>query len=94
MQNNYGLDKIDVEGNEFSVLRGMKMALLSGKVNAIHFEFNEMNVMSRIFFKDFYDFLTDYQFYRMLQDGLVEIGEYNPLFCEIFAYQNIVAIKK
>jgi hypothetical protein len=27
----------------------------------------------------------------MLPDGLVPIRNYSPVFCEIFAYQNIVA---
>jgi len=32
--------------------------------------------------------------YRLLPDGLVQINMYNPIYCEIFAYQNIVAILK
>jgi hypothetical protein len=43
------------------------------------------------FFKDSWDFLPNYDFYRMLPDGLVKIENYSPIFCEIFAYQNIVA---
>jgi FkbM family methyltransferase len=83
--------KIDTEGHEMSVLRGFERFIKSGKVDLIHFEFNEMNIASRIFFKDFWDFLPNYDFYRMLPDGLVPIKNYNPLYCEIFTYQNIVA---
>jgi hypothetical protein len=83
--------KIDTEGHEFEVLRGATRLLKNGKIDIIHFEFNEMNVVSGVFFKNIWDFLPEYNFYRMLPDGLVQIKNYNPVFCEIFAYQNIVA---
>jgi FkbM family methyltransferase len=85
--------KIDTEGHELSVLRGAAYSLARGAIGIIHFEFNAMNVVSRAFFRDFYECLPDYQFYRMLPDGLVQLGPYNPVLCEIFAYQNIVAIR-
>lgn len=83
--------KIDTEGNELRVLQGFESYIRRNKVDLIHFEFNEMNVISRVFFKDFWDFLPNYDFFRMLQDGLVPIKNYNAIYCEIFAYQNIVA---
>lgn len=86
--------KIDTEGNELNVLKGCETLIKSKNVKIIHFEFNDMNIVSRTFFKDFYEFLEGYIFYRMLPDSLVLLGEYNPVFCEIFAFQNIVAIRK
>jgi FkbM family methyltransferase len=86
--------KIDTEGNELNVLRGMSEFIQSAKIEAIHFEFNEMNVCSRTFFKDFWDMLPSYDFYRLLPPGKLKIERYSPFFCEIFAYQNIVAITK
>ena len=86
--------KIDAEGNELNVLRGLTEFIQSAKIEAIHFEFNEMNVCSRTFFRDFWDILPNYDFYRLLPTGMVKIERYSPLFCEIFAYQNIVAILK
>lgn len=83
--------KIDTEGHEMAVLKGFEQFIRAGKVDLIHFEFNEMNVASKVFFKDFWDFLPEYDFYRMLPDGLVPIKKYSPVYCEIFAYQNIVA---
>jgi FkbM family methyltransferase len=83
--------KIDTEGHEMEVLKGFEQFIRANKVDLIHFEFNEMNVVSRVFFKDFWDFLPNYDFYRMLPDGLAPIKHYSPVFCEIFAYQNIVA---
>ena len=83
--------KIDTEGNELNVLKGISEYIESGLIKVIHFEFNEMNVSSRTYFRDFWEFLPNYDFYRLLPDGMVKIETYTPLFCEIFAYQNIVA---
>ena len=83
--------KIDTEGHELEVLKGFEPYIRQNKVDLIHFEFNEMNVASRVFFKDFWEFLPNYDFYRMVQDGLIPIKNYNAVYCEIFAYQNIVA---
>jgi FkbM family methyltransferase len=86
--------KIDTEGNELNVLRGMSEFIRSEKIEVIHFEFNEMNVYSRTFFKDFWDMLPRYDFYRLLPLGMVKIERYSPFLCEIFAYQNIVTVLK
>ena len=86
--------KIDTEGNELNVLKSVKNQINSGKISAIHFEFNEMNVASRTYFRDFWDLLPNYDFYRLLPDGMVKIERYKPVMCELFAYQNIVAILK
>jgi FkbM family methyltransferase len=83
--------KIDTEGYEFEVLKGAKELLISGKIQLIQIEFNGLNVISRVFFKDLWDFLPNYDFYRMLPDGLVKIETYDPVYCEIFAYQNYIA---
>ncbi len=90
--NEIDLLKIDAEGSELNVLKGLEEYIKLRKVKAIHFEFNEMNVVSRTFFKDFYGLLSEYDFYRMLPNDLMPIKKYDALFCEIFAYQNIVAI--
>ncbi|MEQ9530409.1 MAG: FkbM family methyltransferase, partial [Haliea sp.] len=90
--NEVSLLKIDTEGNELEVLRGGENTLTTGKIKAIHFEFNEMNVSSRVFFRDFWKMLANYKLYRMLPNDLLEIKSYHPLECEIFAYQNIIAI--
>jgi FkbM family methyltransferase len=85
--------KIDAEGHEMRVLRGAERYLRSGSIDCIQLEFNEMNVFSRVFFKDIYDFLPDYKLYRLLPRGMLAIGAYEPLHCELFAYQNIVALR-
>lgn len=87
--------KIDTEGNEFKVLLGAQEYLKKNKIKAIQFEFNEMNVISRTFFKDFWDLLQDFNLFRLLPGGgMIHIKEYRPVECEIFAFQNIVATLK
>ena len=84
--------KIDTEGYELNVLKGGRKAIRSGIFRTIQFEFNEMNAVSRAFFRDFIEILPQYQFYRMLPGELQRIDRYNPRRCELFAFQNIVAI--
>ena len=92
---NINLLKIDVEGHEIEVLKGAMSSLKQGLVHAIQFEFTQINSSSKVFMKDFYDLLCDrFKFYRLLPNGLLPLGEYNPTFHEIFGYQNIVCIKK
>jgi len=88
--------KVDTEGNEFNVLLGAMEHIKNNKIMAIHFEFNEMNIVSRVSFKDFWDLLSSkYNFYRILAGGgLLEIRNYSPVMCEIYAFQNIVALIK
>ena len=86
--------KIDTEGNEFNVLLGAEQSIRRGMIDVIHFEFNEMNVISRTFFKDFFDFLPEYDFFRLTPSSAMHIPTYIPWLCEIFAYQNIVCTRK
>ena len=86
--------KIDTEGNELKVLQGAKKTLENGKVDIIQFEFNEMNVSSGSFFKYFLGALRNYNIYRLLPKGLLPIDYTCPHRYEIFAYQNIIAIRK
>lgn len=83
--------KIDTEGHELEVLKGALRLLREKQIGAIQFEFNEMNVVSRVFVKDFYDLLPTYEFYRLVRTGLVPLGPYSPLLHELFAFQNIIA---
>lgn len=87
--------KIDTEGHELKVFQGAGETLRQGKVEFIQFEFNEMNVYSRTFFKDIYDLIgKDYAFFRLLPDGMAPLGDYSPLLYELFVYQNIAAVRK
>ncbi|HFE64458.1 MAG TPA: FkbM family methyltransferase [Caldithrix sp.] len=86
--------KIDTEGNELNVLKGAQRMIGEGRVNCIQFEFNEFNVISRVFMSDIIDLLPRHSFYRLLPDGFVQLNHYKPIYREIFAYQNIIAIER
>lgn len=85
--------KVDVEGHELSVLKGAIGMLSTDNIKVIQFELNCHNVYSRVFLRDFYVFLKDFEFYRLSQNGLIKLGIYST-FNEIFVLQNIVAIRK
>lgn len=85
--------KIDVEGAEIDVIKGCAMTLSEKKIGCIQFEFNEMNIVNKVFLRDIRSLLRDYVIYRLLPKGMVSVFEW-PLFSEIFGYQNIVAIRK
>ena len=85
--------KIDVEGHEFEVLRGASDLIKNGRVDFIQFEFNEMNVLSRVFMQDMIKILNGYKLYRIFQDGLLPIGNLSVIEMELFAFQNIFAAR-
>jgi FkbM family methyltransferase len=85
--------KIDVEGHELSVLKGASNLLSGYQIKIIQFEFNSHNVHSRVFLRDFYLVLKDFEFYRIVPGGMIALGEYNHI-NEIFMLQNIVAVRK
>lgn len=84
--------KIDTEGYELSVLHGSTKLIKNDVIDFVLFEFNEMNVVSRVFLKDFYTTLPNYSFYRISETGLIPLGKYTPS-NEHFIIQNILAIR-
>ncbi len=96
---NNGIDhihllKIDTEGFEFSVLKGCERMLAAKQIDAVHFEFNSMNMISRVYFFDFIKLLHNYKLYRVVSNGLIPIEHNNHLLSEIFVFQNIIALKQ
>jgi FkbM family methyltransferase len=83
--------KIDTEGHELEVLKGATRLLSKGAISLVQFEFNEMNVVSRVFIKDFFDLLIEFDFYRLARGRLIPLGDYNSRY-EIFKFQNILAV--
>ncbi len=82
--------KIDTEGNELAVLEGAARLLAESRIGYIHFEFNEMNVVSRVFLRDFRKLLPQHRLSRLLPRGLLPLAK-RSIATEIFAYQNILA---
>jgi FkbM family methyltransferase len=85
--------KIDTEGHELSVLKGTKQLLAESRIGIIHFEFNDMNVVSGCFMRDFRTVLAGYRFFRLLPNALLELFR-EPVLSEIFGFQNIIAIRE
>jgi FkbM family methyltransferase len=85
--------KIDTEGYELEVIKGASEMIAGNKIDLIQFEFNEMNIVSKVFLKDFYDKLSDYSFFRLDSNRLIPLLEYNAN-NEIFCFQNIFAVNK
>ena len=67
--------KLDTEGSEYEVLLGGRKMLLNNKIKTIFFEFNEMNVFSRVFFRDFYKLLKNYKIYPRKFILLIQINQ-------------------
>lgn len=84
--------KIDVEGFELQVLRGAHRMLTEGRIDAIQFEFNQMNMVARVFVDDFFRLLgTRYTLHRLLPHGLMPMFDQNHWPNEQFVYQNLFA---
>ena len=83
--------KIDTEGNELEVLKGAIKLISENRVGIIQFEFNEMNIVSRVFLRDFYKILDKYNIYRLDSNKLIPLLEYNST-NEIFKFQNLLAV--
>ena len=86
--------KIDVEGNEFEVLKGARDSIKNHEPKYILLEFNEANVHSRVFMKDLINLLDGYSLYRIMPGGkILELNNpYNAITHEIFGTQNIIFI--
>lgn len=85
--------KIDTEGNELDTLKGAARMLSEKRIGMIQFEFGECDVFSRVFLKDFYDVLPDFEIYRLNFNSLIPMANYHAT-NEIFRFQNIIAIRK
>jgi FkbM family methyltransferase len=86
------LIKIDVEGLEMSVLRGGIDTLK--KVQVVEFEFSNLQMHSRLYFKDFFDFFAEsgFKLGRITPAGLVRITNYDPVE-EFFRTTNYIAYR-
>lgn len=86
-----GFVKVDAEGNDLSAIKSLGEYL--NKIDFIQFEFNAMHVDSRVFLRDYYQFLSEFKLYRLAEKKLIDISEYSPNY-EIFRFQNVLAINK
>jgi FkbM family methyltransferase len=90
-----GIDflKIDTEGHELQVVLGASRLIEQQRIRFIQIEFNEMNVVSRVFVRDIVKLFPFHDFYRLLPGGMIRLSDL-PRYTEIYAFQNIVGIPK
>ena len=85
--------KIDAEGHDFEVLKGMQSTLQSRSIDIIQFEYGYRNVNSKVFLKDIYDYIVhfDYQLYKIRPYSLFKLDFYAHYFDD-FRLSNYVLI--
>lgn len=85
--------KVDIEGEELACLLGAKKIIEAKGIDYIQFEFGGCNISSGVFFHHFWMLLTpSYKIYRVLQNSLCELTQYNELL-EIFTTTNFLAVR-
>lgn len=87
--------KIDVEGHELAVFKGMRRMLAQGRIAAIQFEYGGTNLDARVYLQDIWEFLKPFgfNFYKLFADGPRLVPEYRQSM-ETFKYANYVARKE
>lgn len=89
------LIKVDVEGHELAVFKGMRKMLSEGRVCAIQFEYGGCNLDAKVHLVDIWYFLEPYEFrfYKLYPEGPRHIEKYLQSL-ETFKYSNWVAIHR
>ena len=86
--------KLDVEGNEFPILRGAREAIAAGLVGTIQFEFGMANLRQGAMLHDFWQLLEPtHTIHRVLPSGLWEIPSWSPTL-EVPICTNFVALPR
>ena len=87
--------KIDTEGHELEVLKGMKSLLKENRIKMIQFEYGGCNLDARVFLKDIFDFFKDldYKIYKIFPNEVKLIESYGQ-YLDNFQYANYVAVQK
>lgn len=86
------LIKLDVEGHELEVLKGMRATLARGQVGSIQFEYGGCNIDSRVLLKDLFEFFhaAGFELFKVRPNELRRVARYDQRL-ETFKYQNWVA---
>lgn len=90
--------KVDVEGHELEVFKGMhnvlRRAVFPKGVRVIQFEYGGCNIDAKVFLADIWDFFSglDYSFYKLYPGGPIYVPKYNQRF-ETFLYSNWAIIQ-
>ena len=87
--------KIDVEGNEYAVLKGCNTLLSSGSIDFIQIEFGHAARAARVYLYDIVNFMRSlsYELYVIKPGGLMRLDS-NPFMENRYSYINILLVKK
>ena len=90
-----GLIKVDVEGHELAVFKGMRQLMAKGCVDIIQFEYGGCNLDSRTHLSDIWDLLErqGFKFHKLYPEGPRHIEKYQQSL-ETFKYSNWIAINQ
>jgi FkbM family methyltransferase len=85
--------KVDTEGHDWLVLKGLSGLLDSGAIPCIQFEYGAVCIPARVFLGDFYELLGSrgYRIGRLFPDG-VDFKEYSVFHDEHFRAGNYIAV--
>jgi FkbM family methyltransferase len=85
--------KVDVEGHDFSVLKGAEQMLSSHKISMIQFEYGGCNLDARVYLRDIWEFLQSrgYKLAKIYPNKLQYFDEYEQRL-EVFKYSNWIAL--
>lgn len=86
--------KIDVEGNELSVLKGAKALLARGAIDFIQIEFGHAARAARVYLHDIINFLEplEYQIFVIKPKGLLPLN-FTPFTENMYSYINFLIVK-
>jgi len=85
--------KLDIEGYEMRCLQGGVNSI--AKFRIVQFEFGEVNIDARIFFRDYWNFFSDrgFELYRVTKSRPIRIHMYSEDL-ETFSVTNYLAVRK
>ena len=86
--------KIDVEGNELSVLKGAKSLLSQGAIDFIQIEFGHGARAARIYLHDIVNFIKEYEYtiFVIKPTGLMPL-DFSPFTENRYSYINFLLAK-
>jgi FkbM family methyltransferase len=85
--------KVDVEGHELAVFKGMSRMMARGLVRVIQFEYGGCNIDARVHLGDIWHFLEPhgFRFFKLFPEGPRRMEKYQQRL-ETFKYSNWVAV--
>lgn len=85
--------KIDTEGHDLWVLKGFANMLAGRRIAVVQFEYNQLNVRSRSFLRDFYELLEAHYAIGRIYPSSVDFKAYDGL-DENFIDGNFIAVSR